>query len=75
MSQSDVARFRAQQEAEAAAARQGLSGLAATASHESITARMQQGAETLVRLFEAGQDEEAYRLWDAGILGKERKPV
>jgi hypothetical protein len=68
MSQSEIARFRQQQAAEEEAARLGLSGLAAVASHESIIARMEQDGEYLLQLFEQGRDEEAYALWQEGIL-------
>jgi len=68
MSQSEIARFRQQQAAEEEAARLGCSGLAAVASHESIVARMEQGGECLLRLFKQGRDEEAYALWQGGIL-------
>jgi hypothetical protein len=69
MSQSEIARFRQQQVAEEEAARLGLSGLAAVASHESIMARMEQDGEYLLQLFKQGRDEEAYALWQGGILG------
>ena len=68
MSQSEIARFRQQQSAQEEAARLGLSGLAAVASHASIVARMEQGAEYLLQLFRLGRDEEAYALWQRGIL-------
>lgn len=68
MSQSEIARFRQQQAAEEEAAKLGLSGLAAVASHESIVARMEQDGEYLLQLFKQGRDEEAYALWQGGIL-------
>ena len=68
MSQSEVARFRQQQAAEEEAARLGFSGLATVASHESIIARMEQGGEYLLQLFKEGRSEEAYALWQGGIL-------
>jgi len=68
MSQSEIARFRQQQAAEEEAARLGLSGLATVASHESIIARMEQDGEYLLQLFKQGRDEEAYELWQGGIL-------
>ena len=68
MSQSEVARFRQQQAAEEEAARLGFSGLAGVASHESVIARMEQGGEYLLQLFKQGRDEEAYALWQGGIL-------
>ena len=56
---SEVANFRQQQALRDDAAQRGLSGYAITATHESITARMQRGAERILRLFEAGKHEEA----------------
>jgi hypothetical protein len=69
MSQNEIARFRQQQAAEEEAARLGLSGLAAVASHESIIARMEQDGEYLLELFKQGRYEEAYALWQSGIFG------
>jgi hypothetical protein len=69
MSQSEIARFRQQQAATEKAARLGLTGLAAVASHESIIARMEQDGEYLLQLFKQGRAEEAYALWQGGILG------
>jgi len=68
MSQSEIARFRQQQAAEEEAAKLGLSGLAAVASHESIVARMEQDGEYLLQLFKQGRAGEAYALWQGGIL-------
>jgi hypothetical protein len=68
MSHSEVTKFRQQQAAEEESARLGLYGPAITASHESIGARMEQGANILFQLFRAGRDKEAYALWNAGIL-------
>jgi hypothetical protein len=65
---SDIARFRRQQALEEQSARLALHGPAMTASHDAIIARMQQGAATLLHLFETGRDAEAYVLWNAGIL-------
>lgn len=53
MGESMVANFRARQAQEEQAAHQGLSGLAAVASHEAITARMERGAERLIKRVEA----------------------
>lgn len=66
---SEVARFREQQALQEQSAYLGLHGMASVASHDSIIARMEQGAGTLFGLFEAGKDEEAYALWEKGILG------
>ncbi|HLQ29464.1 MAG TPA: hypothetical protein VK140_09535 [Ktedonobacteraceae bacterium] len=62
---SEVAYFRQQQALCDEAARLGLSGLAITATHESITARMQRGAERILRLIEEGKHEEAQALLNA----------
>jgi len=63
---SDVARFRQQQELEEEAAKRGLYGPAVVANHESITARMERDAERInerVRLLlKQGKHEEAKAL-------------
>jgi hypothetical protein len=56
---SEVAYFRQQLALRDEAAQRGLSGFAISASHESITARMQAGAERILRLIEEGKLEEA----------------
>lgn len=56
---SEVAYFRREQFLQEQAAQQGLSGLAVVASHEMITARMQRGAERILRLIQEGRYEEA----------------
>ena len=71
MGQSEVAQFRQEQELEEASASLGLYGSAAVSRHDAINVRMQQGAAVLLQLFEEGCDEEAYALWDEGILGGE----
>ena len=68
MNQSRIANFRQQQAIEEESAHLGLYGPAITANHEAITARMEQGADILFELFQAGREEEAYALWDAGVL-------
>src|SRR2546429_3956595 len=65
---SEIAQFRQRQAAEEASAQLALGGLAITASHEAIRARMERGAGTLFQLFQQGRSEEAYALWEAGIL-------
>lgn len=65
---SEIAQFREEQALREQAARLALNGLAVTASHESIIARMDQGGEYLLQLFKQGRDQEAYALWQAGIL-------
>jgi hypothetical protein len=56
---SEVAYFRQQQALREDAAQRSLTGFAITATHESITVRMQRGAERILRLFEVGKHEEA----------------
>ncbi len=62
MAEGEVAKFRQQQALEEQAAYQGLYGLAIVASHESITARMEIGAERILQLFREGKQEEAVAL-------------
>ncbi len=52
---SEVARFRQQQAMQEEAARQGLYGFAAVASHEAINARMEQATPQLIHLLKAGK--------------------
>lgn len=59
---SEVAYFREQRALSEQAARRGLSGFAICATHESITARMERGAERILRLIEAGRHEDAQAL-------------
>lgn len=70
MNLSEIAQFRQRQAAEEESARLALGGPAITASHEAILARMEQGAGILFHLFQQGRSEEAYALWEAGILGQ-----
>ncbi len=62
MDASEVVRFREQQVLQERAAYQGLYGLAIVARHASITARMEIGAERILRLFQEGKQEEAVAL-------------
>ena len=62
MDASEVVRFREQQVLHEQAAYQGLYGLAIVASHANITARMEIGAERILRLFQEGKQEEAVAL-------------
>jgi hypothetical protein len=64
MSGSEVARFRQNQALQEQAVHQALYGPAAVASHASITARMERGADRLLALFAQGKPEEAIRLWE-----------
>lgn len=59
---SEVADFRRQEALREEAALWGLSGFAISASHASITARMERGAERILRLIEAGRHEDARAL-------------
>ena len=59
MATSEIARFRQQQALQEEAARQALYGLAAVASHETITARMEQETPYLLSLLEEGKLEQA----------------
>ena len=66
---SEVAYFRQQQALIEESARLGMSGFAITATHESITARMQRGGERALRLIAEGKHEEALAIlntdnWD-----------
>jgi hypothetical protein len=71
MSKSEIATFREQQALQDQAARQGLYGLAAVASHASITARMERGAGRILKLIEAGRHEEARSLMEMPSWGVE----
>jgi acylphosphatase len=59
MAESEVAQFRYQQALQEEAAQRGLNGFAIVARHESITARMEIGAQRLLKLIEEGKHEEA----------------
>ena len=71
---SEVAAFRERQALEEEAARLALSGFAITASHEMITARMQQGAERILCLIEEGRHEEAQELMNMEFWCAETEP-
>jgi hypothetical protein len=66
--ESEVARWRSQQQLEEESARLGLSGPAILASHDCILAKIEQGGSHLLQLFQQGRNEEAFDLWNAGIL-------
>jgi hypothetical protein len=75
---SEVAAFRERQALEEEAMRLGMYGFAMTASHQTITARMQLGAERILSLINAGKDEEAQALmnteyWRAEVETKTEK--
>ncbi|HLH78681.1 MAG TPA: hypothetical protein VKV29_00185 [Chthonomonas sp.] len=71
MSKSEIASFREQQALQEEATRQGLYGPAAVASHAAITARMQRGAERILKLFEEGNHKEAIVLMETETWGRE----
>jgi hypothetical protein len=71
MGKSDVATFREQQALQEQAAQQGLYGLAIVATHQAITARLERGAERILRLFQAGKEQEAIALMAAPQWGAE----
>src|SRR6266568_842499 len=56
---SEVAQFRHHQALQEEAAQRGLNGFAIVARHESITRRMEIGAQRLLKLIEDGRHEEA----------------
>ncbi len=68
---SDVARLRRRIAMEEEAARRGLYGLAVVASHEMITARMERGAEHILRLITEGKQDEAVALMNTESWGIE----
>lgn len=68
---SEVVRFREQQALEEEAARLSLSGLAITARHDFITARMQRGGERILQLIAQGKHEEAHVLMNSENWGEE----
>ncbi len=63
MTESVVARFKQEQALQEQAAQRGLYGVALVASHETITARMEIGAERLLQLIRKGRHEEAKALF------------
>lgn len=68
---SEVARFRQQQALQEQAAQQGLSGVAAVASHAAIMTRMRPAAEHIARLLDEGKHEEALVLMNRPMWGAE----
>lgn len=72
---SEVAYFREQQALRDESAERGLSGFAAVASHESITARMERGAERILRLAQEGKHEEALALMNSDAWYAEAEEV
>lgn len=72
---SEVAYFRQQQALREEAAQLGLSGFAITATHESITARMQRYGERALRLIEEGKHEEALAILNTDNWGADEHEV
>jgi hypothetical protein len=72
---SEVAYFRQQQALREEAAQLGLSGFAVTATHESITARMQRSGERVLRLIEEGKHEEAQAMLNTDNWGEEEQEI
>lgn len=62
MVESELAQFRQQQALQEQAAQQGLYGLATVANHEIISARLEIGAERILKLFQEGKQDEAVEL-------------
>ncbi len=62
MSKSEVVNIRERIALEEQAMRLGFSGPAIVASHKAITARMERGAERILKLFEEGKQQEAVAL-------------
>ena len=71
MSKSDVIRLKQQIQTEHEAAQQALYGLASGANHASINARMQQGADYLLTLLDAGKYEDVARLMETTAWARE----
>ncbi len=75
MTVSEIAGFRHQQALQEQAAQQGLNGFAALASHETITARMDRGAERLLKLLQEGKHKEVAILMETPTWGLEEERV
>ena len=68
---SEVACFREQVERTEQAAQLGLYGFAISATHESITARMERGGQHILSLIQEGRQAEAIRLMNSENWGIE----
>src|SRR5712691_10148883 len=68
---SEVAQFRHQQALREEAAQRGLNGFAIVGRHEIITARMEIGAQRLLKLIEEGKHEEAQAIMNTPEWGVE----
>jgi hypothetical protein len=73
MAESMVARFREQQALEEEAARRGLYGVAMTASHALINARMERAGERILRILQEGKEAEALALMETLDWGLEEE--
>jgi hypothetical protein len=68
---SEIAQFRHHQALQEEAAQRGLNGFAIVARHEVITARMEIGAQRLLKLIEEGRHEEAQAIMNTPEWGIE----
>ncbi len=68
---SEIAMFRNNLAIVEEGAQRGLYGYAQVATHESITARAERGAERILRLVDEGKHDEARRLMDTRDWGLE----
>ncbi len=68
---SEIACLLQRIELEEEAAQRGLYGFAVVASHEIITARMERGAERILRLITEGKHDEAVALMNTETWGVE----
>jgi hypothetical protein len=68
---SEIACLLQRIELEEEAAQRGLYGFAVVASHELITARMERGAERILRLITEGKHDEAVALMNTEMWGVE----
>jgi hypothetical protein len=71
MSKSEIARLRERLALEEQTMRLGFSGPAAVASHAAINARMQRGAERILKLIEEHKADEALALMNTETWGAE----
>jgi len=71
MFESEIARFREEQALQAQAAQQGLTGVAAVASHAAITARMEREAERFLQLMREGKHDQVITLMERPAWGLE----
>jgi hypothetical protein len=71
MAESEIARFSQKQALQEQAAQQALHGFASVATHASINARMQRGADYLLTLLEVGKYEKVIQLMETKTWGIE----